>query len=279
MPPVKPVDTLELFPPLSQELLALLHSLTPADWARPTACGPWTVKDVVAHLLGGSVGRLSAPPEGEAGSPTALSYAELVDLIDGQNAAWVRAAQRVSTDLLLESLAIADARLYALFKSWPPDAPARIAVSWAGDTVSPVWFDVAREYTEKWLHQQHIREAVGRPLLVSRRWLFPVLDTFMRALPRAYSATAAPAGTCVSFRLAGAAGGDWTLRRESVLLPAWALYSGPGAEAAARATLAQDWAWRLFTKGVSPEQARPHLTVEGDPALAAPFLEMISIMA
>ena len=60
------------------------------------------------------------------------------------------------------------------------------AVAWAGDKQSPNWFDIAREYTEKWLHQQHIREAVGQPVLDERRWLFPVLDTFMRALPHVY---------------------------------------------------------------------------------------------
>jgi uncharacterized protein (TIGR03083 family) len=278
MKPVEPVLTVELFPPLSAELLSLLRGLDRRDWDRPTACQPWSVKDVVAHLLGGNLGRLQGDRAGATPpGATAPTYAELVQLIDQDNAAWVSAAQRINPGLLIDFLEITDAQLYAYFKALPSMAPAPIPVSWAGEDQSPVWFDIAREYTEKWLHQQHIREAVGRPLLASRKWLFPVLDTFMRALPRAYRAVAAPDDTCVLFRLAGEAGGDWTLRRKAG--GAWVLYSGLCTETAARATLAQDWAWRLFTKGVSPEQARPHLAVEGDPALAAPLLDMVSIMA
>ncbi len=32
-------------------LLGVLSDITDADWARPTACAPWTVHDVVAHLV------------------------------------------------------------------------------------------------------------------------------------------------------------------------------------------------------------------------------------
>ena len=41
MQPLAPIDTLELFPPLSRQLLTLLRSLEPTDWQRPTACGDW----------------------------------------------------------------------------------------------------------------------------------------------------------------------------------------------------------------------------------------------
>lgn len=35
-------------------------------------------------------------------------------------------------------------------------------VSWASDGPVPLWFDMARELTERWVHQMQIREAVGR---------------------------------------------------------------------------------------------------------------------
>jgi hypothetical protein len=38
-------------------------------------------------------------------------------------------------------------------------------VSWAGPEAAPVWFGVAREYTERRHHQQQIRDATGRPPL------------------------------------------------------------------------------------------------------------------
>jgi hypothetical protein len=36
-------------------------------------------------------------------------------------------------------------------------------VSWAGPDTSPAWLDIARDYTEFWVHQQQIRDAVDRP--------------------------------------------------------------------------------------------------------------------
>jgi hypothetical protein len=44
-------------------------------------------------------------------------------------------------------------------------------------------------------------------------------------------------------------------------------------------TVDQDWAWRLFTKGVDPALARPHLQIDGDETLGAQILTMVSIMA
>jgi hypothetical protein len=43
--------------------------------------------------------------------------------------------------------------------------------------------ELAREYTERWLHQQHIRDAVGAPGQTDPRFLAPVLATFAHAFP------------------------------------------------------------------------------------------------
>src|SRR5258708_38046271 len=59
-------------------------------------------------------------------------------------------------------------------------------VSWAGPDPAPIWLDSAREYTERWLHQQQIRDAVNKPGLKEKRFFHPVLDTFVRALPHTY---------------------------------------------------------------------------------------------
>src|SRR5437879_11179444 len=41
-------------------LLAAVAPAGPADWDRPTVCAPWTVKDVLAHMVEGelNVGRI-----------------------------------------------------------------------------------------------------------------------------------------------------------------------------------------------------------------------------
>jgi uncharacterized protein (TIGR03083 family) len=277
MNPVEPILTVELFPPLSRELRKVLTSLDKEDWDRPTACACWSVKDVAAHLLGGNLGRLEDRREEPLqGDEDNLSFEQLVKLIDQENEEWVQAARRINTRLLVELLAKTDRQLYQHFKSLRMDETARTPVSWTGEVQSPNWLDIAREYTEKWLHQQHIREAVGKPLLTSRKWLFPALDTFLRALPYTYRQVEAEEGATLSFHIQGEAGGEWCLLRQN---GQWHLYSGLASSATAEVSLDQDLAWRLFTKGISPEVAQAHVHIEGNRNLGSRILQMVSIMA
>jgi uncharacterized protein (TIGR03083 family) len=279
MQPVEPILTVELFPELSAELLVMLRGLSPQAWEKPTVCVPWTVKDVAAHLLDTSIRRLSFQRDGMALLPpdTAItSYADLVGFLDQLNADWVRALKRVGPKLLIELLDLTDRQLYEFLKTLPGHEPAFFGVAWAGEAQSLNWFDIAREYTERWLHLQHIREAVGWPLLVERKFLFPVLDTFMRALPYTYQAVEASAGAIISVRITGQAGGEWSLRRQA---HTWQLLAGLSPSAIASVSLDQDTAWRLFTKGISPEAAQPQLHCEGDQAVGLRILQMVSIMA
>jgi uncharacterized protein (TIGR03083 family) len=273
--PVFPISTAHLFLPLGGELQNVLRSLSPEEWQRPTACTGWSIQDVAAHLLGGSLGRIqdqrSTGPTGPA-----LSFSELLAIIDRSNAEWVQAARRISPSLLIEFLAITDRRLSETFLSLPPDELATIGVAWAGEGRSANWFDIAREYTEKWLHQQHIREAAGRPLLTARAWLHPVLDTFIRALPYTYREVVAPAGTALLFEISGDAGGAWTLLRGPT---AWQLYAGGAQTPTARVQMDADTAWRLFTKGLALDAARPQAEISGDAVLGEQILHMVSLMA
>jgi uncharacterized protein (TIGR03083 family) len=277
MKPVEPIDTIELFPPLSQELISLLKTLQPDEWSRPTVCTPWMVKDVAAHLLSGNLGRLWDRSKGPNPiEKSSLSYDELLSLIDHDNAQWVQAARRFSPEILVEFLELTDRRLYDHFRNLDPYEPARITVAWASDDLPPNWFDIAREYTEKWLHQQHIREAVSQPLLTSREFLFPVLDTFMRGLPRTFRNLSAKNGTGLSVKIVGEAGGEWSLVRIDYH---WQLFSGSDSQVACRVHIDQDLAWRLFTKGVAPQDARTRINIDGDAMLGKQVLEMVSIMA
>ena len=199
MKPVEPIYVVELFPPLSRELLTVLQSLKATDWDHPTICSPWSVKDVAAHLLGGNLGRLWNCDKTSGGAEKSTQeYDELVKLINRDNDLWVNAAKRISPRILIEFLDLTDRYLYLHFQSLDQNEKAEITVGWAGNNLPPNWFDIAHEYTEKWLHQQHIREAVGKPLLTKKEWLFPVLDTFMRGLPHTYRNIDAQDGTSIA---------------------------------------------------------------------------------
>ena len=279
MQPVEPILIVDLFPELHAELLVLLRTLPLEDWEKPTAAAPWTVRDMVAHLLDTDMRRLSFGrdhlPSLKPATPI-HDYADLIVFINTLNDDWVRAARRISPALMIDLHALVGPQVHALFKELDPFASSGGAVSWAGNEIAPIWFDLAREYTEKWHHQMHIREAVGAPGLTSRRYLHPVLDTFVRALPHAYRDVPAPEGTQLTLQITGEAEDAWTLAREGL---AWRLYQGQGNASAAQVQMDQDTAWHLFTKGLAPAEARERAHIHGDVALGERLLSMVSIIA
>lgn len=276
---MQPTATVDLFPGLSDELLTLLRQLAPDAWQRPTACPGWSVKDLAAHLLGGNIGRLSFGRDHllrKEAARAPSNNAELIDWIDAQNAAWVQAAERISAPVLIDFLALTDRQVADFFATLDMQAPAPISVGWAGETQSSNWFDVGREYTEKWFHQQQIREAVGAPGLVERRWLLPVIEICLRALPYTYQTIAAAEGTAIVVHITGEAGGVWSLVRGD---RDWTLYTGSAETAAATVQLSDDTAWRLFSKGLDRAELLRRMQIAGDAALGARIADLVAIMA
>jgi hypothetical protein len=178
--------------------------------------------------------------------------------------------------VLIDLLQVTGPQVVELFRSIDPFAPAHWPVAWAGEEASAHWFDVGRDYTERWLHQQQIRDAVGAPALTGAEWLHPVLDLFVRALPYTYREVRAEPGATSRLVIEGQAGGTWTVRRE---VDGWRLYVGRAPDPAVVVTLSDDTAWRLFTKGLPPEAARARVRIEGNQALGAVVLRALAVMA
>jgi uncharacterized protein (TIGR03083 family) len=276
--PVAPVFLAPRFAALDPELIMLLRGLERSDWERPTACAEWSVKDIAAHLLDGNIRRLSFQRDGL--SPPSRgpiqSYPELVAYLNRLNAEWVQAARRMSPEVLVQLLELTGRQVADFFLSLDPFARALFSVAWAGEDVSLNWFDIAREYTERWLHQQQIREAVGAPGLTGREWLHPVLDVFLRALPFSFRGIKRSTGSALGIAIEGEAGGDWTLLRDS---QGWQLFAGSLARSDATLRLGQDTAWRLLSKGLKPREAAKRVSIVGDPDLGAAFIRTLSVMA
>ncbi|ALW87297.1 hypothetical protein AUC43_09600 [Hymenobacter sedentarius] len=281
MPRIIPIDVLPLFPVLDQKLLELLRSLAPADWQRPTLAREWTVKDVAAHLLDGNLRTLSMLRDGYYGETPPEdpdSYVGMVRYLNRLNADWVRASRRLSPTVLIELLAQSGPEYTAYLATLDPWAPAAWPVGWAGETESLNWFHVARDYTEKWHHQQQIHAAVGGPGLLTKELFRPFLETCLRGLPHAYRQVAAPLGTVVQVRIDSPIGGVWQLVKAT---DAWGLRTPATASAApaAEVTLSPEVAWQLFTKGLSPAQARERAQLSGDLPLAEAALHLLAVMA
>lgn len=272
-PPILLVDR---FSELLTALLTLLDSLSSEDWQRPTVATGWTVHDIALHLLGDEIGMLSRKRDAFSDGQAALTtWDELVGWLNERNNHWVTATRRISPRLVCDLLRFTGDQVNTYFSSLDPHALGG-PVSWAGPAPAPVWLDLAREFTERWHHQQHIRDAVGKPDLTGPRYLAPVLATFVHALPHAYRAVNAPERTCVTLTIAGDSGGAWSVVREQ---GKWQLYVGKPPQPQAEVVLPEDIAWRLFTKGIAKETARDQAVLHGNKVLGEQMLQAVAIIA
>jgi uncharacterized protein (TIGR03083 family) len=287
-----PILTAHLFPTLDGQLIDLLRSLAPDDWERQTIASRWKVKDVAAHLLDTQLRKLSFGRDGYAPSPPPViaSDRDLVLFIDRLNAEGVTVYRRLSPPVLIAWMEQTSREAASYYASLDPFAPAPFGVSWAGESGSANWFDVARELTERWHHQQQIRLALGEAAdsaqppsrnaarslraIMTPELYHPVLDCFMRALPFHYRSMSASPGTAIRIHVSGDCGGDWHLYRGD----AWMLANEPVGTIVATVTIPQDIAWRIFTKGIAREDARQHARVTGGAALGNHVLNMLAIV-
>ncbi|MGR6920385.1 maleylpyruvate isomerase family mycothiol-dependent enzyme [[Actinomadura] parvosata] len=271
------VDVRPLFPREREALLGLLRALSPADWGRATVCPGWDVHDVVSHVLNDYLRRLSGARDGHRGAVFADDET-LPAYLARTNDEFVRAGRQLSPRVLIELLEHLGPQLDVVWAAYDVEGPGGLNVSWAAtDLDSPGWLDVGREYTEFWVHQQQVRDAVSLPGATEPELMAPVLDVFARALPFTLRAHDRPEGTTAELEVHGPAGGRWCAVWQA---GRWRM-AGPGGdgEPAARVSMDQDTFWRLATRGVDVEQARTRAAASGDPELTAAMTTLLAVVA
>ena len=143
--------------------LELLRDLVDDDWGLPTDCTRWTVRDIVAHVLGWAetttmrqfmrLNRLGKPVARELGAP----------LIDGMNEVLVRQRASLPPSTLVERLeriapkaVTARARVPAPLRLLPINTPeGRINLGYLNDHVFT---------RDLWIHRVDIGRATGREI-------------------------------------------------------------------------------------------------------------------
>jgi uncharacterized protein (TIGR03083 family) len=274
--PFQPIFTAHLFPKLEGKLIELLRSLSPQDWEKQTLAPRWKVKDVAAHLLDTQVRKLAAARHGyKPENSKKLSPDQLVALINHLNAEGVRRYSQLSPQELISQMEAASKESAEYHQALDPFAPAMFPVSWAGEEQSANWFDTAREFTERWHHQQQIRLAANKPGIMTREFYYPVLDCFLRALPYSYRNVQAPDGTLLQFNVSGESVESWYLIKTD---SNWALIAYPKGKITSETTIPQEIAWRIFTKGISRGEAEAQVRVDGNAKLGLHILNMTSIV-
>jgi uncharacterized protein (TIGR03083 family) len=270
-----PLDVRPLFPVERGALVDLLAALEPDEWSRATVCPGWAVRDVAGHILHVYVRRLSADRDRHPG-PEFGSDETLAAFLARSNEDFVRTARQISPRLMIDLLVHLGTQLDVEWSSREMGDPAGAEVSWAAPGLpAPVWLDVAREYSELWVHQQQIRDAVGRPGGTEPWLLHPVLDTFMRALPQTLHGTSAPVGATVRVRVPGPAGGQWAAARR---IDRWSLDDDAAGVVAADVEIGAETLWRLATRGITVQTAGKLATTHGDATLSNAVLEIVSIV-
>ncbi|TDW52206.1 uncharacterized protein (TIGR03083 family) [Flavobacterium sp. 270] len=273
-----PVETLALFAVLDDLLIELLNSLTEEEWNAPTVAKKWTVKDIASHLLDGNLRGLSISRDQYFGEkPENInSYADLVNFLNQLNMTWTNATKRLSPNVLINLLETTGKQYQEHLQTLNPFENAIFSVAWAGEETSLNWFHIAREYTEKFLHQQQIRDAVGKQALLNQKLFLPFINTFMYALPHTYQNVSAPEGTIVTLIVTTEIGGQWSIIKKE---KHWEFIDSFDKEPEATIKIDPDDAWLLFSKGMTPADAKQKVEILGDKTLGENALNIIAVMA
>lgn len=268
----------DLFQALDQKLITLLKGLSHSEWEMQTVAGKWTVKDIAAHLLDGNIRSLSILRDQYLGEkPTDIqSYNDLMSFLNKLNADWVQAMKRVSPIQLIEMLSTSGAEYCAYIASLDVLEKSVFSVAWAGEEQSYNGFHIAREYTEKWHHQQQIRLAVGRESeLFDKKYYLPYLETSMLALPHFYRDLQANTGDTIEFIISEPIDEKWILTYDSL---SWKLTKDSANDPKSIVNIDSTMAWRILTSSKSIENVQKYVHIEGDCRLGEKFLEVRAVM-
>jgi uncharacterized protein (TIGR03083 family) len=272
----EPILCASIMRKVDRQLIELLSSLSSPEWGLPTIAPGWSVRDVAAHLLDTALRKLSGGRDRcHTERIEVRSHQDVITLVNRLNREGVTVYRRLSPTVLIELMQLACAQTADFVESLDPFAQAAIGVSWAGERTSLVWFDNARELTERWHHQEQIRLATNRPGIMIPAFYHPVLETFMRGLPYTFRDVNAPVGSAVLIEVSGDCGGQWCLVNSEA---GWIFIDELPSVIAAQIIIPQAIAWRVFTKGIDRETAYTQVAIRGDESLAGQVLGLVAIV-
>jgi uncharacterized protein (TIGR03083 family) len=226
-------------------LLGVLSGMDEADWERSTACSPWPVKDVVAHLVDFEV-RAGSVYRGEA----AQLYPDPAN-VDRTNAEGVVRWRALPGDALRSSL-------------WQHGSAAQRVMDRL-DESSPAARIMRIHFIELGVHGHDITDAIERPPVWGDR-VEALVRTLAAAAPGALARNEVTADGSVSIEIAD--DGAFTIAPASS--GGWELRDGAGAET----SIAMDAeTFVLATVGrVDTDAALARSRISGDEELAARVL-------
>lgn len=278
---MRQIETVHLFPKLTEELLKLLRGLNSSDWLKPSPIDGRTIKDLVSHIIDGSLRNLSIQRDNfvdNTNVPSINSYKDLVDYIQKLNKDWMNVSRRLSPAILIDLLEYSDKQYHEFLKTKNPKDKAIFSVAWAGESESENWFDTAREYTEKWHHQMQIRLALDKQILLDTEYSEPLYDTFMIALPHLYREFSNfENGTKIKISLTGKLNKSWIIEWQT---NKWIFTDSIKPDIYTSVEIPDDIAWLLFTNtDRDKEKYKTRIKINGDKSIGLKLLDLVTVMS
>ena len=184
---------------------SLLVDLPAEDWHRPTALPGWDVQANAVHIFSTEAMLLGEPAPAVEVDRDALAH--IRNDIGAANEAWVRGWADATPAEVLDGMRERVAKRLDAIRSMDDAA-------WDAEGFTPAGPDTYGRFMrirvmDVWMHEQDIREAVGRPGHVEGPVVAMVLDEISSGLGFVVGKRAgAPQGSSVTFSLAGPAGRD-----------------------------------------------------------------------
>lgn len=252
---------------LADRYAEVVTDLGPDEWARPSRCPGWSVKDLVAHT-GSNFRMLAEPPDPAAPAPPVKTAEELQDLLVQQRRGWSSDEVRAE---FLETLAPAVAALGAVQAE--PVAQAPLTLTDLGTYPMHALADAFA--FDLWCHLTVDLLAPGGPVQrpgpePTDELLGPGIGWMLTGLPQMCAPVSAVLDRPLGLRLTGPGGGEWTLLPGAQLTVERGLHE-PAATATSSATSFVRW-------GTTRTPWRDEVRIEGDEAYAARVLDQVDIV-
>jgi len=142
------------------DLLDFLASLSPEEWMAATAAPGWTVKDLALHLLDDDLGWLSRLRDQDRSGVLEMSDStSFVNALAAKNQRWIDGTRQLSLPVVAGLLRWSGREMDDWYASL--DLMGEGGVYWASDGAVPLWFDLAQDLTERWVHQRNCSGPAG----------------------------------------------------------------------------------------------------------------------
>ncbi len=253
---------------LADRYAAVIRSLTPSEWAAPSRCAGWSVKDLVAHT-GSNFAVMVDPPASDSSAPAPATAEELQNLLVDARRDWT------PTQVADEFLRNTEGAMGVLEAMQGDDLASTPMTLTDLGTYRTHQLSDAFAF-DMWCHMYV--DLLGAEGPVDRETPDPeddlvrtAVDWMWTGLPQMCTPVSGVLDRPLGVRLTGPGGGEWTLQPGSELLSVEAGTSTPD-------TLITSAATDFVLWGTTRSPWRKHVSIDGDEAYATRVLDTVDII-